>query len=146
METVLNVLHVLSAVFLVGPMAILPMTALRLLRAGDHAQVDTLARSTAVFSWASLAAVVFGFGVMGMADPKYDLSITTPWILISLLVYLAALGLNLAMVVPAMKASARDSGRSEHGARPGGYSRLAALSGSVSLLLVVVVILMVWKP
>jgi 2-oxoglutarate dehydrogenase complex dehydrogenase (E1) component-like enzyme len=32
MGTVLNVLHVVTAVFLVGPMAILPMTALRAVR------------------------------------------------------------------------------------------------------------------
>ena len=38
METVLNVLHVLAAVFIIGPMAILPMTAMRAIRGGDGAQ------------------------------------------------------------------------------------------------------------
>lgn len=149
METVLAVLHVLSAVFLVGPTAILPMTAMRVLRAGDRRQVGGLAKSTEVFSFASLAAVVFGFGVMGMSDPKYDLSITTPWILISLVLYLVALGLNLGMVVPAMQAAGRDANAAQAAqvsGKPAGYSRIAMGSGLVSLLLVIVVILMVWKP
>ena len=39
METLFAVLHVVSAVFIVGPMAILPMTAMRALRAGNAGQV-----------------------------------------------------------------------------------------------------------
>lgn len=147
METVLAALHVLSAVFLVGPMAILPMTAMRVLRTGDRTQVAGLARSTEVFSFASLAAVIFGFGVMGMSDPKYDLSITTSWILGSLVLYAVALALNLGVVVPAMRAAGGSEAQAAQASgKPAGYSRIAMGSGLVSLLLVVVVVLMVWKP
>ena len=62
MGTLLNILHVVTAVFIVGPMAILPMTGMRAIRAGNAGQVLTLAKSTFVLSLASLAVVIFGFG------------------------------------------------------------------------------------
>lgn len=142
METLFAVLHVVSAVFIVGPMAILPMTAMRAVRAGNAGQVEVLAKSTNLISLLSLLVVFFGFGVMGLADKKYDLSITTPWILWSIILYVVALGLTLFLVVPTMR-------RAAEGIRGGAASRypaIAAGSGVASLLLVAVVVLMVWKP
>ena len=146
MDTVLTVLHVVTAVFLVGPMAILPMTALRALRAGEWSMVSTLAVSTRVFSLASLLVAVLGFGVVGTADKRFDLSVTTSWVLTSIILYVIALALSLAVVVPAMKRAAGDleGGRGE--AARALYGRIAAGSGVVSLLLVAVTVLMVWKP
>lgn len=146
MDTVLTVLHVVAAVFLVGPMAILPMTALRALRAGEWSMVSTLAVSTRVFSLASLLVAVLGFGVVGTADERFDLSVTTSWVLTSIILYVIALALSLAVVVPAMKRAAGEleGGRGE--AARALYGRIAAGSGVVSLLLVAVTVLMVWKP
>jgi uncharacterized membrane protein len=146
MNTVLTVLHVVAAVFLVGPMAILPMTALRALRAGEWSMVSTLAVSTRVFSLASLLVAVLGFGVVGTADKRFDLSVTTSWVLTSIILYVIALALSLAVVVPAMKRAAGEleGGRGE--AARALYGRIAAGSGVVSLLLVIVTVLMVWKP
>jgi uncharacterized membrane protein len=146
MNTVLTVLHVVAAVFLVGPMAILPMTALRALRAGEWSMVSTLAVSTRVFSLASLLVAVLGFGVLGMADKRFDLSVTTSWVLTSIILYLLALALSLALVVPSLSRAASElSGGRAEGARAL-YGRIAAGSGVVSLLLVAVTVLMVWKP
>jgi uncharacterized membrane protein len=125
-------------------MAILPMSGLRALRADDGRQVSTLARSTYVFSLLSLLVVVFGFGAMSLADDRFNLSITTPWILISLILYAIALLLNLFLVVPAMRSAAE--GLLEGRGAGSGYGRIAAGSGIVALLLVAVVVLMVWKP
>ena len=146
MNTVLTVLHVVAAVFLVGPMAILPMTALRALRAGEWSMVSTLAVSTRVFSLASLLVAVLGFGVVGTADKRFDLSVTTSWVLTSIILYVIALALSLAVVVPAMKRAAGEleGGRGEPARAL--YGRIAAGSGVVSLLLVAVTVLMVWKP
>ncbi len=146
MNTVLTVLHVVAAVFLVGPMAILPMTALRALRAGEWSMVSTLAVSTRVFSLASVLVAVLGFGVVGTADKRFDLSVTTSWVLTSIILYVIALALSLAVVVPAMKRAAGEleGGRGE--AARALYGRIAAGSGVVSLLLVAVTVLMVWKP
>jgi uncharacterized membrane protein len=167
MDTLFAVLHVATAVFIVGPMAILPMTAMRAVRAGNVSQVRTLAKSTNLLALLSLATVVFGFGVMGMSDPKYKLSVTTPWILWSIVAYIIALGLTLFLVVPAMRraADAIETLPAVSAAAPGaapapaaavapaaaglesrGYPVIAAGSGVASLLLVLVVVLMVWKP
>jgi hypothetical protein len=60
-------------------MAVLPMTGMRAVRAGDGATVELVARSTRVFSLASVVVAVLGFGVVGTADERSDLSVTTPW-------------------------------------------------------------------
>lgn len=157
METLFAVLHVVSAVFIVGPMAILPMTAMRAVRAGNAGQVEVLAKSTNLISLLSLLVVFFGFGVMGLADKKYDLSVGTPWILWSIILYVVALGLTLFLVVPTMRRAAeaiRGAESSTAGASTAGsaaaessrYPAIAAGSGVASLLLVAVVVLMVWKP
>ncbi|HET7326503.1 MAG TPA: DUF2269 family protein [Nocardioidaceae bacterium] len=148
MDTALNALHVLTAVFIIGPMAILPMTAIQALRAGHGTHATALARSTATTSWASLLVVVLGFAVLGMSDPKYDLSVTTPWVLISLVLYALALALSLLAVVPTLRQAGEHLNAPTGSPAPAGnhYRRVAASSGIVSVLLVAVVVLMVWKP
>jgi uncharacterized membrane protein len=142
MDTLFSVLHVVSAVFIVGPMAILPMTAMRAVRAGNADQVGVLAKSTNLTALLSLLVIVFGFGAMSLADEKYHLSITTPWILWSLILYAVALGLTLFLVVPTMRRAA-EALREGTASR---YPAIAAGSGVATLLLVAVVVLMVWKP
>ena len=139
METLLSVLHLVTAVFIVGPVAVLPMTALRALRAGDTGRTATSTRSLRLLSYLSLLVVVTGFGVMGLADPKYDLSITTPWIAASLLLYAVALLLTLTTVTPALAHAHQANVRA-------GYRRAAAGSGLATLCLLGAVVLMVWKP
>jgi len=139
----MTVLHVATAVFIVGPMAILPMTGLRSLRSGNASQVRTLARSTGIFTWLSLLTFVFGFGVMGMADPKFNLSFTTPWILWSIILYAIAFLLTIFVVVPRMTAAAEGAAE---GAKPANYGIIAATSGLSALFLLAVVVLMIWKP
>ena len=149
MDTLIDILHIGTAVFIVGPMAILPMTGLRALRSGSAAQVTTLAKSTMIFSWLSLLTFVFGFGAMSMAPKQYDLSFTTLWILASIIAYAVAFVLSAFVVVPQMNKAAvaiETAGADAAGAKPAGYGAVAGTSGVVSLLLVVVVILMIWKP
>jgi len=155
METVISILHVAGAVFIVGPMAIFPMSALRAARAGDGHQVATLARSTSIFSYLSLIVFLLGFALVGLADPKYDLSVTTPWVLASIVLYLIAVVISLVVVVPGMKRAARAGEAGAAAVADGGTAAVAAMSdrarisagsGVVALLLVAVVVLMVWKP
>jgi uncharacterized membrane protein len=143
METLFNVLHVLTAVFVIGPMAVLPMTAMRALRAGHGDQVSSLARSTVVFSIGSVVVALLGFALLGMTGDKHGTSVSTPWVLWSVIAYLVALGLTLFVVAPAMRAAAADA---RSGRASGSYAKIAAPSGVSSLLLAVVVVLMVWKP
>lgn len=146
METVISILHIATAVFIVGPMAILPMTGLRALRSGSGDQVRTLAKSTRIFAWLSLLTFVFGFGAMSMADPKYNLSVTTPWILWSIIAYAIAFVLTMFVVVPQLVKAATEVDAAAAGTKPSGYGIIAASSGITTLLLVAVVVLMIWKP
>ncbi|MGN6742253.1 MAG: DUF2269 family protein [Amnibacterium sp.] len=141
--TVLLALHVVAAVFLVGPMAILPMSGLRAIRSGQAGQVMTLARSTNLLSILSVIVVILGFALMGLAPAKDHLTIVTPWILISLLCWAAAAALDLWLVVPTLRRAAEALEGGETGAR---YPAVAAGSGIAALLLVAVVVLMVVRP
>jgi uncharacterized membrane protein len=171
--TLIVVLHVVLAVFIIGPMAILPMTGLRALRSGQGEQVATLATSTYVLTALSLVVALLGFAAVGLAPDSWDLSVTTPWVLASIIVYVVAALLDLLVVVPAMRVAAADlaaltasgggagpllategGGAPAEGladaadatTKPVGYARIAATSGVVSVLLVVVTVLMVWRP
>lgn len=157
MDTLLTVLHVVGAVFIVGPMAILPQTAMRAVRSGQAGQVQTLTTSTTIFTWLSLIVFALGFGVMGMSDPKYHVAFADTWIWLSAVCYVIAFLLTMFLVIPTMRraavalggadaAGAGDSGATNAEAAKPGYAAIAAGSGIASLLLLVVVILMVWKP
>jgi len=86
-----------------------------------------------------LIIVIARFGVIGMADSRYNLSITTPWVLGSLVLYAIALILALALVVPSFEHPERRSARST-------YVRAAAGSGIATIALIGTVVFMVWKP
>lgn len=141
MSTIFAILHVATAVFIVGPMAILPMTAMRSLRAGQAGQVRTLAKSTTVFTLLSLIPFLIGFGLMGMYKIPFDRT----WVWLSIVLYLVAFVIALVLVVPAMRRAAALLEGSDSTA-PSGYGMIAGGSGVVSLLLLAVVVLMAWKP
>lgn len=140
METLFSILHVVSAVFIVGPIAIMPMAALRSLRTGDTQRATASAKSIRLLSYLSLIIVITGFGVMGMADPKYNLSITTPWVLASLILYAVALLATLIVTVPAFQHANSQQPQTF------AYTRAVTSSSVATLSLVAVVVLMVWKP
>lgn len=142
--TILLILHVVGAVFLVGPTAILPMSGLRAIRSGNAAQVATLARSTRLLALLTVVVVILGFALMGMAPAKDHLTIVTPWILISLLCWVVALALTLGLVVPTLHRAAE--ALTAGGPSDTRYPAVAAGSGIAALLLLVVVVLMVWRP
>lgn len=152
MDTLFTTLHVVAAVFIVGPMAILPMTAMRAARSGNGAQVEGLAKATNLFSLLSLLVFVLGFAALGVSDPKDKFSVSSPWVLWSIILFLVALAINLFVTVPAMRRAAAALGLATSGSatpavgRPEGYGAIAGGSGIATLLLVAVVVLMVWKP
>jgi uncharacterized membrane protein len=144
------VLHVVGSVFIVGPMAILPMTAMRALRAGNAPQLTTLAKSTELFSMVSIIVAVVGFPLMW--DNRRDLTLATPWILGSVVLYVVALLLNLFLVLPAIRRAAAQLNVASSSPSPNpegsnhGYAAISAGSGVVTFLLVAVIVLMTWRP
>jgi uncharacterized membrane protein len=146
MDTLLTALHVVAAVFVIGPMAILPMTALRAVRAGNGPVVALLSTSTRVFTLASLLVAVLGFAVLGSVAKTDKVSVATGWVLTSIVLYLAALALSLLVVVPSLRRAASELAESRTEGAQAVYGRIAASSGVVALLLVAVTVLMVWRP
>lgn len=140
MKDLFEILHVVSAIFLIGPLAILPMTALRALRQGQAPLVRSLTRATMVIAWLSLLVAIFGFGLMAFEE---DLRFTTPWFLTSIILYSLAVTVALTFVVPLL---GRAADRLAEGGPVASSGMTAALSGLTSLLLVAVAVLMVWRP
>ncbi|MEO8261622.1 MAG: DUF2269 family protein [Pseudolysinimonas sp.] len=143
MPLLLHVLHVVGAVFVIGPTAILPMFALRAIRRGDDEGLRGLTRSFLVFSIGSVVVAAIGFGVMSTGEPDDNWSMATPWIAGSIALFAVAALLNLAVVYPALRRITRVGG-SESGSRL--YPLIAGASGISALLLVAVVVLMVAQP
>ncbi|HLP23531.1 MAG TPA: DUF2269 family protein [Microbacteriaceae bacterium] len=139
----LPILHIATAVFIIGPMALLPHTGMAALRRGDVGSVRTVERSTTIFAFASLLVFMLGFGALGVAGSEEDWSFSSPWIIWSIVLYVVALGLTLFVVLPALRSGADAV---EAGSSKTGYGALAASNGIVTLLLIGVVVLMSWKP
>ncbi|MEE8735328.1 DUF2269 family protein [Bifidobacterium subtile] len=165
-------LHVIGSVFIIGPLAVLPMTGLRAIREGSSTQVRGLSRTVLALGW--LTVLVSAFGVVGfyVMNPAYRNKLGTAWLVWSVVLTLIALVLTLAVVVPQMNAAAKaiegrnasaaaafdsdasrpnDLGSSAIAANSGSdsdvahrqYAVISAVSGIVSLLFVSVAVLMV---
>nr|WP_246232020.1 DUF2269 family protein [Nakamurella aerolata] len=149
----MTALHVLLAVFAVGPMAMLPQLALRGIREDSPGMVAGLARATFVFSIVSAAVVVFGFGALGTRPDWADWSFSSLWIWLSLVLWALAVLITVLVVVPGLR-DAADALRASAGSSAGagtadaraGYGKIAAANGIATLMLVAVVVLMVVKP
>jgi uncharacterized membrane protein len=141
MRHLLLALHLLFAIFAVGPLVGAAATAARGVRTGDGLAVAASARTVRLYGYVSLAAAVLG---MSLVQPKWDAKISYPWVWISIVLYLLALALSLAVLVPVLnRAGAAITGGAA--TRPL-VARAAAAGGLIALLFAVIVFLMVYKP
>ncbi|SFC19095.1 Predicted integral membrane protein [Nocardioides terrae] len=144
MFKVLLALHILTAVFAIGPLVHAATTASRGLRLGDAAAIRTSARMCKIYSAASVVVVILGFGLMSATSPythEKVADVGDVWIWLSLLLWLVAAGLAFLVVVPALDKAAEntEAARSMVG-------RVAAAGGIVGILFAVIVFLMVYRP
>jgi hypothetical protein len=108
--------------------------------------VDLLARSTRVFSLASLLVAFLGYAVLGVVGKTDKISVTTGWVLASVVLYIVALAASLLVVVRSLETAGAALATGGADAGRAVYGRIAASSGIVALLLVAVTVLMVWRP
>ncbi|WP_310964444.1 DUF2269 family protein [Nocardioides terrisoli] len=148
MFKIMLALHLLTAIFAIGPLVGAVTTASRGLRSGDATATATSARTLTIYSYASVIVVIFGFGLMSAKAP-WDKSKTVAdfgdtWIWLSLLLWLVAMALVLAVVVPALK----KAGVAIGGSQPVNalVGRVAGAGGVVGLLFAAIVFLMVYQP
>lgn len=169
MRHLLEALHILFAIFAVGPLVHAATTAARGVRAGDASAVAGSARTVKIYGYASIAVAVLGFGLV---QPKWDNRFGDTWVWLSLVLYLVALAVVFALLLPSLQGAARAlAGAAVGGAAVGGAAagtgevagpgapagtggaaaeaftaRIAASGGVVALIFAVIVFLMVFKP
>ncbi|MGX7678102.1 DUF2269 family protein [Jatrophihabitans sp. DSM 45814] len=141
MRHTLEFIHVLLAIFAIGPLVHAATTAARGVKAGDAAAVASSARTVKIYGYLSLLVVVFGFGLV---QSKYHHEFSDTWIWLSIVLYAIALALVLMLLLPSLQGAATALA---HGASAESLTaRIAASGGVVALLFAGIVYLMVFKP
>jgi len=145
---ILFALHLLAAIFTVGPLVHAATTASRGLRNADASATASSARTARIYAFASVAVVVFGFGLMS-ADAPWDkdekvAEFSEPYIWISALLWLTAVAITLALLVPTLEQATESikAGQPVDALT----ARVAAGGGVVGLIFAGIVFLMVYKP
>ncbi|MDT4893304.1 MAG: hypothetical protein QOE97_2339 [Pseudonocardiales bacterium] len=145
MFKLLLALHVLVAVFAIGPLAHAVTTAGRGIRHGDASATAAAARTARVYAYASVVVVLIGFGLMsvkrnGRAVGEFG----DVWIWLSALLWLLAVIIALGAIVPALDDVTERIGKQESVVAM--TARVSALGGAVAVIFGVIVFLMVYRP
>jgi uncharacterized membrane protein len=141
MRTVVLTLHVVLAIFLVGPLVYASNLSARALRDGDVGALRLLSRTVTVHGWASIAVAVLG---LGLVQRRYGNEFTDGWLIVSILLYVLATALVVVLLAPLLRgatAQAAGGGSTAHLA-----GRAGAVAGVSSLAFLVIAVLMVWQP
>lgn len=150
MFKIMMALHLLTAIFAVGPLVGAATTASRGLRRPDSTATASAARTLTIYAYASVLVVIFGFGLMSSKAPwdktKPVADFGDLWIWLSVLLWVVAMAVVLGLVVPTLKKATAtiSSGAGDGvGALVG---RVAAGGGIVGLMFAAIVFLMVYQP
>jgi uncharacterized membrane protein len=141
MRHLLLTLHLVAAVFLIGPLVAAANQAASALRKGDAGGLRTLARIVTIYGWCSLLVLVFG---AGLVQDKYNYSWGDTWLLISLILFLLASVIMIGLLGPLLRRATATIGAG--GKVPDLAGRAGMLGGVASLCYLVIVVLMVYKP
>jgi len=148
---ILLALHLVFAVFGIGPLVAAATTAARGVRTGDAAATASSARMIRIYSYPSLLVVILGFALLSVkvsfgGGPKQKLGeFSDTWVWLSLVLWVVAIALALGVLAPTLvKAGTAMSGA--RGSASALVGRVAASGGVVGILFVVIICLMVWRP
>ena len=145
MFKILLALHLLFAVFAVGPLVHAATTAARGVRTGDGAATASSSRVLRVYSSASVLVVLIGFGLMSVKrHGKTIAEFGDTWIWLSALLWLVAMGIVTGALVPALDKVTEKIGKQESVVTLTG--RVAALGGVVAVIFAGIIFLMVYRP
>ena len=141
MHTLLLTLHVVAAVFLIGPLGAALNNAGGALRRADVARLTAVARTVRIYGWASLVVFVLGMGLVGRSDHA---GFGDGWVIASLVLFVLATALVLGLLEPLLRRAVAASTAGEPTVSFTG--RAAALGGAASLFYVAITVLMVAQP
>jgi uncharacterized membrane protein len=110
--TFLVTLHVLATVLIIGPFALVAFMGDRAVRRHDAPATRRAASLLGRFGLGTLVVAVLGAGALGVSD-RY--SFKTPWVIISLTLYIVGMGIATGYTVPALR---RAAGILEQGVLP----------------------------
>nr|WP_275941381.1 hypothetical protein [Planosporangium flavigriseum] len=96
-------MHVLTAVLLIGPFALAPFLGNRAIRRHDADDTRDAARILARFAIGSLIVAALGIGALSLSR---EYSFRTPWVIISLTLYVIAMGVATGYTLPAIRQAA----------------------------------------
>lgn len=149
MFKILLALHLLTAIFAIGPLVGAATTASRGLRKADAGATGSAARTLTIYGYASIAVVVFGMGVMSSKSPYTHETVADMgdlWIWLSLLLWVVSLGLLFALTIPALKQATVAIGAGTSDATQALTGKVAASGGIIGLIYAAIVFLMVYRP
>jgi hypothetical protein len=147
MFKVMLALHLLFAVFAIGPLVHAATTAGRGVRQGDATAITNSARMLRIYSYASVLVVVFGFGLMSSKSTythKTTAEFGDTFIWLSTLLWAIAVALVLVVIVPGLRKATESIGRQESASAL--TARVSAAGGVVGLIFAGIVFLMVYRP
>jgi uncharacterized membrane protein len=138
-------LHLVFAIFAVGPLVHAATTAGRGVRTGDGRATASASRMLRVYSYVSVLVVIAGFGLMSQKRNGQKLGeFGDTWVWLSLLLWLLATGIVLGVVVPTLERTTKRIEAQESVVSLTG--RVAASGGAVAVIFLVIVVLMVYRP
>jgi hypothetical protein len=165
-------LHVLAAVLVIGPLVLAALTGYRAVRRHDPAGTRSAATLLARANIGTVVIALLGFWAVSTSD---RVDFRTPWVVISITLWIIMGGVASALATPALRKAARllNEGvparpvaaqpEGDEGAPPAQYSatatelvakerldqlagRIAASGGLVALAAVAITVFMVVKP
>ena len=141
-------LHLLFAVFAIGPLVHAATTAGRGVRKGDAVATAASARMLKIYSYASVLVVIVGMALESIDSPfrkgEKVGEFGDLWIWLSVVLWLAGIGLVLGVIVPTLNKVTTMIGAQQSVVTL--TARVAAAGGVVGLLFAVIVFLMVYRP
>jgi hypothetical protein len=140
-------LHLLFAIFAIGPLVHAATTASRGVRRRDGAATASAARMLRVYSYTSVLVVIVGMGLMSLDDPDGPGKVAEfkdLWIWLSVVLWLVAIAITLFVLVPALTKVTATIGAA--GSVAAFTARVAAAGGVVGLIFAGIVFLMVYQP
>jgi hypothetical protein len=145
---ILLALHLLFAIFAVGPLVHAATTAGRGVRHRDAAATASAGRMLKVYTYTSVLVVIAGIALMSTDSPfrkgEKVAEFSDVWIWLSLLLWLVAIALVLALIVPSLTRATALIGEQKSPAPL--TARVAAVGGVVGVIFAVIVFLMVYRP
>jgi hypothetical protein len=147
MYKILLALHILTAVFAIGPLVHAATTASRGIRRGDGAATASAARMLRIYSYASVVVIVLGMGLMSTTNAftlRKTAEFGDTYIWLALLLWAVAIALVLAVLVPTLTKTTALIGQEASVVTL--TARVAAAGGTVGLIFAGIVFLMVYRP